>query len=174
MTLKFWKRRKVEVSVPTPTELLENQKTYLIKEFETYLLSCRENKKYSNQKLDYLLVGLSASGVVLLLGMAKDFKDKITSNKEIFIISIVCFVLCIILNFVSQLIALTSNVEEIKITKAKLMDLEFNQYSETKHQKIQNQIDSLDLAVWFLNRACTVLVLVGMIAAVIFWAAVAL
>ncbi len=100
MKFKFWKKRKTEAPAPITGELSESQKKYLIKEYESYLDSCRDSKRYSNQKLDYLLVGLSASGIVLLLGMAKDFKDKITSNREIFIISIVCFVLCIILNFI--------------------------------------------------------------------------
>lgn len=165
----WFKKPKVENS--EPVSLSDEEKEQLIKSNKEFLISCEESRKYSNQRLDYLAIILSSTGLIFISNVLSYFKEQsIPITTELFTCAVSLFVITILINFFSQYISLRSFSEEIKITRMKIEDAEYFQiYDENKFRRIQKSLDFLDALVVWINNATVVTIFLGAISSVLFY-----
>lgn len=117
---------------------------------------------------------MPTSGIILLTNFINDLK---CDPNIIFLkISILLFVLAILANLISQIVAYRANIKQLEVDREKIYDLNYSSdsFDQEKYKAKEKKAGTLSKRVDLFNNVSIWLVVAGiLIATITFWVVVA-
>lgn len=121
-----------------------------------YLKELRNNKYYTRQRIDTILIVISTSGIFVLSNLLIQEKYQLIGLKA----SVLFFALAIILNLISQVLSSELHTSIEHIYQKKINDLRYkNEIQEQQYKEKEKRIRKFSIVVIGFNYSSLVLLL---------------
>ena len=140
----------------------------------SHLENSKERTNYSIRRMDLLIISISGGGIYVILESLRELKTNETlnqilvDNKTMLILSGIFFLLCITLNFVSQVTGYHANTNEECYVQQELKKIEGGNFDKCKQTKFNNKVKYYNIATNILNNSSIFLMFLGLVFLAIF------
>jgi hypothetical protein len=140
----------------------------------SHLENSKERTNYAIRRMDLLIITISGGGIYVILESLRELKTSeelspiLSENKTVLILSGIFFLLCITLNFVSQLTGYQANTNEECYVQQELKKIENKDYDKCAQDNFNKKSRDFDKATDVLNNTSIFLMFLGLVFLAIF------
>jgi len=135
-------------------------------ELVSYREQVTKNMEYSIQRIDWLIIALASSGIILSTGILKD-NSKIPELK----LGLLFFCLAIMLNFISQFVGYSANRKLVEVYNQKIVDYKADPAAFNENDYKVNSDSAYTLGHWVngLNITSALFLGFGMVCCLLYY-----